>query len=163
MRRRCGIPDDEMFVYVGVGMSFDPSFMRSMKPIESQIKFLISSNVEIPFDIVVRIPIDETETQNYIAACDLVVSKTGYGTVSEALSAKIPMLLLKRDGFKEDELIGNRVEGLGIGRVISERSFLDGTWANELDLDMYTKRFNNLDGRFKNGGIPEIVEAIGMV
>ena len=163
MRRRCGISDDEMLVYLGVGMSFDPSFMRSMKPIEAPMKFLISSNVEIPFDNVVRIPIDETETQNYIAACDLVVSKTGYGTVSEAVSAKIPMFLLRRDGFKEDELIGNRVEGLGIGRFISERSFLDGAWANELDLDVYTKRFNNLDGRFKNGGIPEIVEAIGKV
>ena len=163
IRRRCGISDDEMLVYVGVGMSFDPSFMRNMKPIEAPMKFLISSNAELPFDNVVRIPIDETETQNYIAACDLVVSKTGYGTVSEAIRAKIPMLLLRRDGFKEDELIGNRVEGLGIGRFISGESFLDGTWANELDLDMYTKGFNKLNGRFESDGIPEIVETIGKV
>ena len=162
MRRRGGIPDDELLVHVGVGKSFDSSFMHSMKPIEApNVKFLISSNTELPFENVIRIPNNETETQNYIAMCDLVVSKTGYGTVSEAIRARIPMFLLKRDGFKEDELIGNKVEELGIGRYISEESFLDGTWVNELNhLDIYTKGFNNLNSRFKNDGIPDIVEVI---
>ena len=131
MRRRCGISDDELLVYVGVGKSFDPSFMRSMKPIEVEnVKFLISSDAELPFGNVIRIPTNEMETQNYIAACDLVVSKTGYGMVSEAVRGRIPMLLLKRDGFKEDELIGDKVEELGIGRFISEYIFLDGSWMN---------------------------------
>jgi predicted glycosyltransferase len=110
------------------------TFLRSMKPIEApNVKILISSTTELPFDNVVRIPSNETETQNYIAMCDLVVSKTGYGTVSEAIRARIPMLLLKRDGFKEDEVIGNKVEDLGIGRFISEKSFLDGAWMNEIN------------------------------
>jgi uncharacterized protein (TIGR00661 family) len=162
MRRKCGISDDELLVYVGVGKSFNPSFLRSMKPIEAlNVKFLFSSNAELLFENMVMIPSNETETQNYIAMCDLVVSKTGYGTVSEAIRARIPMFLLKRDGFKEDELIGNKVEELGIGRYISEESFLDGTWVNELNhLDIYTKGFNNLNSRFKNDGIPDIVEVI---
>ena len=162
MRKRCGISDDELLVYVGVGRSFDPSFLSSMKPIEApNVRFLISSDAELPFENVVRIPNSETETQNYIAVCDLVVSKTGYGTVSETVRAKIPMFLLKRNGFKEDELIGNKVEELGIGQFISEKSFLDSTWVNDLNgLEKYTKGFDNLNDRFKNDGIPEIVEAI---
>ena len=164
MRRKCGVSDDELLVYLGVGISFDSSFMRTMKPIESpDVKFLVSSNIELPFGNVIKIPNNETETQNYIAMCDLVVSKTGYGTVSEAARAKIPMFLLKREGFKEDELIGNKVEEMGIGKFISEKSFLDGDWMNELNhLGIYTKRFDNLNSRFKinNDGIPEIVEAI---
>ena len=133
-----------------------------MKPIEvKNMKFLISSNAELPFENVIRIPTNEMETQNYIAACDLVVSKTGYGTVSEAVRARIPMFLLKRDGFKEDELIGNKVEDLGIGRFISEESFLNGAWVNELNrLDMYTEGFDDMNGRFKNDGISEIVDAV---
>lgn len=162
MRRRCGISDNEMLVYVGVGRSFEPSFMRSMKPIEStNVKFLTSSNAELPFGNVISIPNNETETQNYIAMCDLVVSKTGYGTVSEAIRARIPVFLLKRNGFKEDELIGTKVEDLGIGQFISEKSFLDSAWINEsTHLDMYTKGFNNLNSRFKNNGIPEIFRTV---
>ncbi|MCK4306673.1 hypothetical protein KAW50_00440, partial [candidate division WOR-3 bacterium] len=142
MRKRCGISDDELLVYVGVGVSFDPSYMRSMKQIEEpNVKFLISSNAELPFENVIKIPNNETETQNYIGMCDLVVSKTGYGTVSEAVSAKIPMFLLKRDGFKEDELIGIKVEEMGIGKFISEKTFLNGAWVGELNhLDLYTKK-----------------------
>ena len=142
--------------------------MRNMKKIAMpDVKFLVSSNAGLPFGNVIKIPNNETETQNYIAMCDLVVSKTGYGTVSEAVRAKIPMFLLRRDGFKEDELIGNKVDEMGIGQFISEKSFLDGDWASDLNLKLnnlgeYRKRFDNLNSRFKiNGdGIPEIVEAI---
>ena len=164
MRRKCGVSDDELLVYVGVGLSFDSSFMRGMKKIAMpDVKFLVSSNAELPFENVIKIPNNETETQNYIAMCDLVVSKTGYGTVSEAVRAKIPMFLLKREGFKEDELIGNKVEELGIGKFISEKSFLDGDWMNDLNhLDIYTKIFDNLNlnSRLRSDGIPEIVETI---
>lgn len=165
MRRKCSISNDELLIYVGVGKSFNPSFLKSMEPIEaSDVKFLISSDAQLPFENVIRIPNSETEAQNYIAACDLVVSKTGYGIVSEAISAKVPVLLLRRDGFKEDELIGNKVEELGIGRFISAESFLDGAWVNELEyLNMYKKGFNNLKGRFKNDGIQEIVDVINEV
>jgi uncharacterized protein (TIGR00661 family) len=168
MRRKGGVSDEELLVYVGVGLSFDSSYMSSMKKIDvSKVKFLVSSNAELPFGNVVKIPNNETETQNYIAMCDLVVSKTGYGTVSEAVRARIPMFLLKREGFKEDELIGNTVEEMGIGKFISEKSFLDGDWVSDLNSNLnlnslgeYIKRFDNLNSKFKSDGIPEIVEAI---
>ena len=93
--------------------------------------------------------------------CDLVVSKTRYGTVSEAVRAEVPMFLLKREGFKEDELIGGKIEEMGIGKFISEESFLDGVWVNEFHhLDIYTRGFNNLNGRFRKDGAVEIFEAI---
>ena len=166
MRRKCGVSDDELLVYVGVGLSFDPAYMRGMKKIDvPDVKFLTSSNTELPFENIIKIPNNETETQNYIGMCDLVVSKTGYGTVSEAVRAKIPMFLLKREGFKEDELIGNKVEELGIGKFISEKSFLDGDWVSDLNLNLnslgeYIKGFDNLNSRLRSDGIPEIVEAI---
>jgi len=162
MRRRVGVSDDELLVYIGVGRSFDPSFMRNMKKIDMpDIKFLVSSNAELPFNNVVRIPDSETETQNYIGMCDLIVSKTGYSTVSEAIRAKIPMFLLKRNGFKEDELIGNTIEKLGLGRLISEEAFLGGEWIHELhSLHRYKMGLDALDGRFKRNGTFEIIDFI---
>lgn len=162
MRKRCNISEDDLLVYVGVGRSFDPSYLRQMKNIDNpNVKFLASSNTKLPCENVIKIPYDETETQNYIGMCDLVVSKTGYGTVSEAVRAKVPMFLLKREGFKDDESIGREVEELGIGKYIPEQSFLNGTWMKELNsLDLYKRGFNNLDDRFKNDGTTEIVEMI---
>ena len=162
MRRKCGVPDDELLVYVGVGISFDSSFMRNMKKIAMpDVKFLVSSNAELPFENGIKIPNTETETQNYIGMCDLVVSKTGYGTVSEAVRAKIPMFLLKREGFKEDELIWNKVEEMGIGKFISEKSFLDEVWVEGLDeVKNLRERFDTMPKRFKDDGVHEVVAAM---
>ena len=162
MRRKCGVSNDELLVYLGVGISFDPSFMRSMKKIAMpDVKFLVSSNAELPFEDVIRIQTDETETQNYIAMCDLVVTKAGYSTVSEAIRAKVPLFMFKREGYKEDEQIAKAVEELGVGRQISEKTFLNGDWINEMDnLNTYKEKFNTLEDRFKNDGTLEVLGAL---
>jgi uncharacterized protein (TIGR00661 family) len=162
MRRKCSISDDETLVYIGVGRSFDPSYLRRIVNINKQnLKILVSSNVELPFGNVINIPPEEVETQNYIAMCDLIVSKPGYGTVSEAIRAKIPMFLLKRDGFKEDELIGDEVEKLGIGQFITEQSFLDGSWIERLaEIKSWGERFDTLPKRFKEDGVKEIINEL---
>ena len=162
MRKKCGVSDTELLVHVGVGLSFDPSYMGGMKKIDiPNVKFLVSFNAELPFENVIRIPNNETEAQNYIAMCDLVVSKAGYGIVSEAIRAKVPMFLLKRDGFKEDEMTGNKVEALGIGQFISEKSFLDGDWIDRLnEVKSWGERFDNLPKSFKEDGVQEIINVM---
>lgn len=162
MRRKCGIADDKLLVYLGVGRSFDSSFLGNIKELGSnKVTFLASSNAELPFEDVIGIPSNETETQNYIAMCDLVVSKTGYSTASEAIRAKVPLFMFKREGYKEDGLIANAIEDLGIGRHISESSFLSGDWINDLDnLDEYREQFDTMGYRFKNDGTIEVIDAI---
>jgi len=165
MRRSMGVSDSEMLVYIGVGRSVDPSFLCNMKNLDiPDLKLLVQSNFELSFENVIRIPDNETETQNYINMCDLAVTKTGYSTASEAIRAKVPMFLLKREGFREDELIGDAIEGMGIGKFISERSFMDGKWIHEMrDLNTYIMNFDIIDDRFKNDGTKEIIHAIEYV
>jgi UDP:flavonoid glycosyltransferase YjiC (YdhE family) len=162
MRRSMGVSDGELLIYIGVGRSVDPSFLCNMKNLDiPDLKLLVQSNIYLPFGNVIRIPDKETETQNYINMCDLAVTKTGYSTASEAIRAKVPMFFLKREGFREDELIGDAIEGMGIGKSISERSFLDGEWLQDIhDLDKYIKNFDNMDDRFKRDGTEEIIHAI---
>ena len=164
MRRRCGISDDETLVYLGVGRSFDQTFLNNVQELDrTNIKFLVSSNSELTIENVAKIPCNETETQNYIAMCDLVVTKAGYSTVSEAIRAQVPMVVFKREGYKEDELIVNAIEQLGIGRHISDRAFLEGGWLKELDeLYIYTYRnkFDTMGDRYNEDGTLEILCAI---
>lgn len=160
LRRRCGISEDELLVYIGLGRSLDPSILKGLKDF-SGMKFLLSSNIDLPINGSIKIPASETETQNYISMCDLVVSKTGYSTVSEAIKARVPMLLFRRDGFKEDCLIADEVKRLGIGDEISEQSFLDGAWVDLLYcLDDYKDKFNAIDERLRGDGASEAAGAI---
>ena len=64
--------------------------------------FLVSSNVQVNRQNVIQIPADYSESQNYIAASDLVISKAGWGMIGEAVSAKVPLLILNRPSMQED-------------------------------------------------------------
>lgn len=162
MRRKLGISNEDKVIYFGVGQSVDKNFLSNIGSAgNDNITLLVSSNADLPFKNVIRIPADATETQNYIAMCDLAVTKTGYSTVSEAIRGRVPLFLLKRDGFQEDETIARTVEKLGIGREIDENVFLSGSWAEEVgDLYSYTDSYNLLDERYIKDGNIEIVNAI---
>jgi|WetSurSiteA1Bulk_404760.scaffolds.fasta_scaffold00797_3 uncharacterized protein (TIGR00661 family) len=157
MRKKYNIGEDELLVYIGVGRSMDTAFLKEMKDsIHPRVRFLLSSGLCSPLKNAIKIPAEETETQDYIAMCDLVVSKTGYSTVSEALKARVPMLLFRREGFKEDCLIADEIKRLGIGDEISEPTFLDGGWIDKLDqMEEYRGKFEDLDDRFKRDGASE--------
>ncbi|MBP1763962.1 MAG: UDP-N-acetylglucosamine:LPS N-acetylglucosamine transferase [Firmicutes bacterium] len=73
------------------------------------------------------IPDDTLDTQNYLAACDGVITKCGWSTVSEALIAEKPIYLLASQfEWLEEKYMLKELAGLGISRVITpaERDFI---------------------------------------
>ncbi|MDR4949888.1 glycosyltransferase [Neobacillus cucumis] len=65
--------------------------------------FIVSSNVHVNRTNVFQIPSDYIESQNYIAASDLVISKAGWRMIGEAVNANVPLLFLNRTSMKEDQ------------------------------------------------------------
>jgi hypothetical protein len=51
---------------------------------------------------VVMLPVDILDTQNYIAASDIIFGKAGWGTIAEALMAKSKLVLIEREDVIED-------------------------------------------------------------
>jgi UDP:flavonoid glycosyltransferase YjiC (YdhE family) len=162
LRMECGIPESDLVVYLGLGKSLGSAFLRRLKDNDSPgIRFLVSAGIELPNKNVIHIPEGEVETQNYIAMCDLVVSKAGYSTASEAIKARVPTFLFRRAGYEEDKLIARGVESMGIGKEISGEQFLNLEWSKELDnLEQYRSKYDGLAVRFKEDGLTEAVDAI---
>ena len=133
MRKRLGISDTELLVYVGSGLSFNSVPACLLKLIEAGIRVLVSENQPIQHPNLIRILGSDTETQNYIGMCDLVLTKPGYSTVSEAIRAKIPLLIFTREGFAEDEYIIRPLEREGIGKHMSWESIALGDWIDHID------------------------------
>jgi UDP-N-acetylglucosamine:LPS N-acetylglucosamine transferase len=73
----------------------------------------------------IRIPENMlVNAQDLIAAMNLVVSKAGYSTVAEAITARVPVIMTAREGFIDDEAVSNGAEKLGIGMRVSNESFM---------------------------------------
>ena len=95
---------DKRIVYFGLGMKINVKTLASFKMwTNEECVFIVSSNTEIKGDNIVKIPNEYSETQNFIAASDLVISKPGWGTVGEAVQNNIPLLIIKRKMMKEDQ------------------------------------------------------------
>ncbi|SFG75584.1 glycosyltransferase [Sporolactobacillus nakayamae] len=103
IRKALNPTGDKTIVFFGLGMKIDAGNLAAYKLWSSRnCVFLVSSNTNIEGDIIHKIPADDTESQNYIAASDVVISKPGWGTVSEAVSFNKPLILVTRQKMQED-------------------------------------------------------------
>jgi len=95
---------EKYVVFFGLGMKIDIEQLEHLPIWESlNCIFIVSSNVQVKRGNVFAIPKDYIESQHYIAAADLVISKPGWGIVSEAVCAQKPLLILDRQTMKEDQ------------------------------------------------------------
>ncbi|SFG75374.1 glycosyltransferase [Sporolactobacillus nakayamae] len=104
IRKNVNPTGDKIIVFFGLGMKIDAGNLAAYKLWSSRnCVFLVSSNTNIEGDNIYKIPIEDTESQNYIEASDIVISKPGWGTVSEAISFNKPLILVTRQKMQEDK------------------------------------------------------------
>jgi len=159
IRRKLGISEADALVYLGLGLSLDPSCLARVETSwhRRNLRLLVSWNVSLPGAL--KIPAADTESQDYIGACDLVVSRAGYSTVSEAITARVPMLLFHN--FIEGEWLLGEVKALGIGEEITRESFLGGDWSERLSiLDRLGAAYAHLPTRLATDGSDEVASEI---
>jgi UDP-N-acetylglucosamine transferase subunit ALG13 len=95
---------EQLIVFFGLGMKIDIEQLERLPIWDSpNCNFIVSSNVQVNRPNVFSIPKDYIESQNYIAAADFVISKPGWGIVSEAVCNRKPLLILDRQTMKEDQ------------------------------------------------------------
>lgn len=94
---------------------------------------LVGNNVEV-------VPYTTINTQDYVAAADYVITKAGWGTVSECLLAKKPMALFSRDGVLEDRTTI---------RLLEEKHLAVSVMQDDLhNIEEIINRLDRLDGSY---------------
>jgi len=68
-----------------------------------------------------------------VAASDVVVGKTGYGTVSEVLCHGSRLLYLRRRGYPEDAVLAAGLEAAGCAAELPPEDFRQGRWRSHLE------------------------------
>ena len=71
-----------------------------------QGKIIAFQGVDICAPNVTNLPIDIIDTQNYVAASRMVITKAGWSTIAEALISGVPLVLINRpDAFEDTFMI----------------------------------------------------------
>ncbi|MHA1894622.1 MAG: hypothetical protein ACTSX4_08985 [Candidatus Helarchaeota archaeon] len=150
-------------IFLSIGRSVSPSILKSFQILDKKYDYLVSY-LSIIADNVFQIPSSETESQNYINACDIIVSKCGYGTVSEGINSKIPIILFKRpiksskgEFISEDIAISSIIKKYRIGFEVEfenlNHDILNEAFQNREEM---LKNFENLPERYLKDGCTEI-------
>lgn len=87
-------------VYLSVGRSVD--LHKEIDVSNLEYDFIVTDGIKLKGDNVYYLPKEIPNTQDYLMASDFVITKAGWGTVSEALLAKKNIALLSRDNVAED-------------------------------------------------------------
>lgn len=161
MRRQLGIHEREVLAFLSTGQSMILSadyFERVVSKIAHDRVRILSSTWRAGSGVL-AIPKDDVETQDCVAACDVVVGKAGYGTLAEAVQARVPLLLF--DNVVEGAPLVDIVERLGIGKRIPPTAYRDGTWVEHLrSLGHHRRAFSRLPERLMRDGAAEIASEI---
>ncbi|MEM5011276.1 glycosyltransferase [Niallia taxi] len=134
---------DKTIIYFGLGMKINGIDINSLPLWDSKdCVFIVSSNVCIQRENIFSIPDHYTESQHFIAASDLVISKAGWGTVSEAVINQIPLLLLNRKELTEDQNTIKYIKDNNLGEIIE--------WEEFINFQFEKKNMQSINRTFEN-------------
>jgi len=165
--KKIGKKRNSTLIFLGIGKSISPNFLKNVKLSSKRYDFLLSFQVN-NYENVFKIPSNETESQNFVNACDLMISKCGYSTVAEGTRSKIPIFLFKRpvpgkknEYISEDLSIISNVEKLGIGKELNLNLLYEDRWERFIENQKeINKSFQNLPIRYKKNGCIDICEIV---
>lgn len=108
----------ENIVYFGMGMSVEYSNdFKKFFDKNRKTAFIVPVNFPKISENCYPIPIDETESQNFVMAADCVITKAGWSTVAESLIAGKTMVVLDRKNIPEDITTIGYLRTLGIQSI----------------------------------------------
>jgi len=122
IRLLLGADPDVPLIYLSSGQSASPRDLWTIAR-DRRARLLVPWNApEIPTgpgeEEALRIPMDDPEGQDFLAAADLVVGKIGYGTLSEALACGVPMVMMLVAGTPETAPLQAGMTEAGAGEAL---------------------------------------------
>lgn len=142
---------DKHIVFLPIGMKIDLGDISKLSLWDREAcLFVVSNNMTIDHLNVHKIPSSYTEVQNYMAAADLVISKAGWGTISEAAGNGTSIAIINRPSMQEDQNTIKYLQNHHLCSLIS--------WADLKDLNIveYIKKENH----FKQNEVSLLAEAV---
>ena len=98
------------------------------------VRFLLPEPLTLDLPGGIQVPLATASFHSLVAACDVIVSKAGYGIVSDAIAAGKPLITTERGDFPEVPWL-DRLLDETVGRTfLSRKRFEAGRWQQAIRL-----------------------------
>lgn len=127
-------------IFISLGKSVDMSEEINVEDLPYD--FIYTDGIRLKGNNAHRLPDVTNNTHDYIKASDLIITKAGWTTISEAICARKPMIVLNRP-IKEDENTVRELLKLKIAEAV------DFSQLNSNDLKVYIEEAKKLEENYK--------------
>ena len=128
VRRMLRIEDDDRYLVLVALRPADVRLIDFSALCKNRKLNLMVINQEQPIPGVMNLPQGLIPFQELVKAADVVVSKPGYGIVSECMVNRTPLLYTERKDFREYDRLVRAIRQNDCGYFISLKAFLAGEW-----------------------------------
>lgn len=135
-------------VFVSLGRSVEISEELDVSNLSCE--FVYTEGIRLKGSNTYKLPADTLDTQDFIKASEVIITKAGWSTVSEAICAKVPMLVLDRQEIKEDATTVEYLTKLGIAKKIDFNEIRNDLDRAIEEVKELGKNFDLLSDRFRN-------------
>lgn len=125
-------------VYLSVGRSVN--LKEEIDVSNLNYDFIVTDGIKLKGNNVYSLPKETSNTQDYLMVSDFVITKAGWGTVSEALLAKKKIAVLSRDNVAEDRNTINKLKNRDLS--------IEVNYDNDFDLNNILNNLKKFNPRF---------------
>jgi len=128
VRRALGIdPDRKVFLVSFTALRLEPSAAKRLEAMEG-VLFLCGMPLELPLSNARGFDAAALPYVDVVAAVDGVITKPGYGIVSDCLANGTPMIYTGRGPFREYPFLVEEIEKSLSAVYLPAREFAEGAW-----------------------------------
>lgn len=132
-------------VFISVGRSVDLGRVINVEHLNYD--FIVTEGTNFKGNNVTYLPIEVTNTQDYIKASDYIITKAGWGTIAEILCANKKCAVLSRDSIAEDR---NTIKKLKLMNLAVEVNYEEDFDIENILKQLDDLNINSKDYRFEN-------------
>lgn len=138
-------------VYLSVGRSVN--LKEEIDVSNLNYNFIITDGIKLKGSNVYYLVKETLNTQDYLMASDFVITKAGWGTISEALLAKKKIAVLSRNNVAEDRNTISKLKNMDLA--------IEVNYENKFDLKNILNKLNEFNPRFDKYNLENDYKKIG--
>ncbi len=126
------VAPDTQIILVGIGgMQMD--IQTKLWPQRAQTIWLVPEAIDSTRPDMISIADLKLPYLDLMASANLIITKTGYGMIVEAVTHQIPVLCLQRGNWSEEVGLHDWAQQYGYLKAVSQRTFFAGDFSSQVD------------------------------
>jgi len=132
VRQRLGSENGQKLLLIGFSDLNLSTTVSEKLEVVNGVSFITPSPLELNIKNGIPVDVAEIDFPSLVGACDGIITKAGYGIVTDAIVAGVPLITTDRDDFPELPFLNRLIDQTVGQQFINRKDFEAGRWGKSI-------------------------------